>query len=209
GKTSLLNAITEIDKAEKGNITKPKDYRISYLTQNSDLNEEQTVFDAVFEGETPILRAVRYYEKALSSLTADPENKDFQQEFAKAEQKMTQEDAWIADTNAKMILNKLGLENLNASISALSGGQRKRVGLAQVLIQEPDLLILDEATNHLDFETITWLEKELSRYKGALLLVTHDRYFLDRVVNRIVELSHGSLNFYTGNYQQYVQERAQ
>ncbi len=209
GKTSLLNAITEIDKAEKGNITKPKDYRISYLTQNPDLNEEQTVLDAVFEGETSILRAVRYYEKALSSLTADPENKDFQQEFAKAEQKMTQEDAWIADTNAKMILNKLGLENLNASISALSGGQRKRVGLAQVLIQEPDLLILDEPTNHLDFETITWLEKELSRYKGALLLVTHDRYFLDRVVNRIVELSHGSLNFYTGNYQQYVQERAQ
>ena len=122
---------------------------------------------------------------------------------------MNDENAWIADTNAKMILNKLGVIDLEQLVGTLSGGQKKRVGLAQVLIQEPDLLVLDEPTNHLDFETITWLEGYLSSYRGALLLVTHDRYFLDRIVNRMIELFHGNATFYTGNYEQYVVERAQ
>lgn len=209
GKTSLLNALTEREKAEKGQVTKPKDYRISYLTQNPDLPDDATVFDAVFEGETPILKAVRKYEKAVEELSLHAEDPDKQQQFTEAEQLMTQEDAWSADTNAKTILTKLGLVNLNQEVSTLSGGQKKRVGLAQVLIQEPDLLILDEPTNHLDFDSITWLEEYLSRYKGALLLVTHDRYFLDRVVNRIIELTYGKLEFYLGNYEQYVTERAE
>lgn len=208
GKTSLLNTLTGRDKAEKGSIQKPKDYRIGYLMQDPELDGEKTVFDAVFQGETPILKAVREYEKALEQLNKDSMNEAYQQQFSKAEQLMTQEDAWNADTNAKIILNQLGVTQLDQLVSTLSGGQRKRVGLAQVLIQAPDLLILDEPTNHLDFETISWLENYLSQYKGALLLVTHDRYFLDRVVNRIIELSHGDLHFYKGNYMQYVEERA-
>lgn len=208
GKTSLLNTLTGRDKAEKGSIQKPKDYRIGYLMQDPELDGNKSVFDAVFQGETPILKAVREYEKALEQLNKDPMNETYQHQFSKAEQVMTQEDAWIADTNAKIILTQLGVTQLNQLVSTLSGGQRKRVGLAQVLIQAPDLLILDEPTNHLDFETISWLENYLSQYKGALLLVTHDRYFLDRVVNRIIELSHGDLHFYKGNYMQYVEERA-
>lgn len=208
GKTSLLNILTGRDKAEKGSIQKPKDYRIGYLMQDPELDGDKSVFDAVFQGETPILKAVREYEKALEQLNKDPMNETYQHQFSKAEQVMTQEDAWIADTNAKIILTQLGVTQLNQLVSTLSGGQRKRVGLAQVLIQAPDLLILDEPTNHLDFETISWLENYLSQYKGALLLVTHDRYFLDRVVNRIIELSHGDLHFYKGNYMQYVEERA-
>lgn len=208
GKTSLLNTLTGRDKAEKGSIQKPKDYRIGYLMQDPELDGEKTVFDAVFQGETPILKAVREYEKSLEQLNRDSMNEAYQQQFSKAEQLMTQEDAWNADTNAKIILNQLGVTQLHQLVSTLSGGQRKRVGLAQVLIQAPDLLILDEPTNHLDFETISWLENYLSQYKGALLLVTHDRYFLDRVVNRIIELSHGDLHFYKGNYMQYVEERA-
>lgn len=208
GKTSLLNTITGIDKAENGTITMPKDYRISYLMQDPDLDDEKTVFDAVFQGDTPLLKAVREYERAVEQLAADPMSTENQQRFSTAEQFMTQEDAWNADTNAKMILTRLGVKDLNQLVSTLSGGQRKRVGLAQVLIQAPDLLILDEPTNHLDFVTINWLEDYLSQYKGALLLVTHDRYFLDRVVNRIIELAHGNLHFYKGNYQSYVEERA-
>lgn len=209
GKTNLLNVITGNDSAEKGSIQKPKDYTISYLMQEPDLNPDKSVFDAVFEGDTPILAAVRNYERALDLLTADPMDEKSQNRYSRAEQAMNDENAWIADTNAKMILNKLGVIDLEQLVGTLSGGQRKRVGLAQVLIQEPDLLVLDEPTNHLDFETITWLEGYLSSYRGALLLVTHDRYFLDRIVNRMVELFHGNATFYTGNYEQYVVERAQ
>ncbi|MER2225579.1 MAG: ABC-F family ATP-binding cassette domain-containing protein [Carnobacterium sp.] len=209
GKTNLLNVITGNDSAEKGSIQKPKDYTISYLMQEPDLNPDKSVFDAVFEGDTPILAAVRNYERALDLLTADPMDEKCQNRYSRAEQAMNDENAWIADTNAKMILNKLGVIDLEQLVGTLSGGQRKRVGLAQVLIQEPDLLVLDEPTNHLDFETITWLEGYLSSYRGALLLVTHDRYFLDRIVNRMIELFHGNATFYTGNYEQYVVERAQ
>ena len=209
GKTSLLNVLTGIDGAEKGDIQTAKDYRIGYLKQHPDLNPEQTVFDAVFDGDTPILVAVRGYEKALERLTLDPMNENYQNQYSQAEQEMNRHDAWIADTNAKMILNQLGVKDLEQSVATLSGGQRKRVGLAQVLIQAPDLLILDEPTNHLDFATISWLEKYLSSYRGALLLVTHDRYFLDRVVNRMLELSYGKLTSYTGNYESYVRERAE
>lgn len=209
GKTNLLNVITGNDTGEKGSIQKQKDYTISYLMQEPDLNPDKSVFDAVFEGDSPILAAVRNYEKALDLLIADPMDEKYQNRYSRAEQAMNDENAWIADTNAKMILSKLGLTDLEQLVGTLSGGQKKRVGIAQVLIQEPDLLVLDEPTNHLDFETITWLEGYLSSYRGALLLVTHDRYFLDRIVNRMVELSHGSATFYTGNYEQYVIERAE
>ncbi|HAP9583580.1 TPA: ABC-F family ATP-binding cassette domain-containing protein, partial [Enterococcus faecium] len=128
---------------------------------------------------------------------------------AKAEEQMNKEDAWTTDTNAKIILQKLGISELDKKISTLSGGQKKRVSLAQVLIDEPDLLLLDEPTNHLDYEAIEWLENYLKQYRGALLMVTHDRYFLDRVANRIFELSFGKLYEYKGNYEAYVLEKAE
>lgn len=209
GKSNLLNVITGRDSGEKGEIQTPKGYRMGYLLQEPDLNPEQNVFDAVFEGDTPILVALRNYEKALEQLILDPMNETYQNAYSKAEQGMNDHDAWLADTNAKMILTRLGITDLEQSVATLSGGQRKRVGLAQVLIQEPDLLVLDEPTNHLDFETITWLENYLSSYRGALLLVTHDRYFLDRIVNRMIELSHGKAIMYTGNYEKYIIARAE
>lgn len=132
-----------------------------------------------------------------------------QKRYAKAEEQMNKEDAWTTDTNAKIILQKLGISELDKKISTLSGGQKKRVSLAQVLIDEPDLLLLDEPTNHLDYEAIEWLENYLKQYRGALLMVTHDRYFLDRVANRIFELSFGKLYEYKGNYEAYVLEKAE
>ncbi|EAK8955942.1 ABC-F family ATP-binding cassette domain-containing protein, partial [Listeria monocytogenes] len=116
--------------------------------------------------------------------------------------------AWDMNTEAKTILERLGITDLTAKISALSGGQRKRVGLAQVLIETPDLLILDEPTNHLDFQSIRWLEEYLNRFKGAVLLVTHDRYFLDRVTNHMVELDRGSAYRYVGNYEKFMESKA-
>lgn len=208
GKTTLLNLIAGIQKPDKGDISTPGDYRIGYLKQQPDIDLDQTVMDVVFAGNTPIMNAVREYEQALDRLSASAQDPKAQKRFTAAEQKMNQENAWLASTNAKTILTRLGIENLSAVARSLSGGQLKRTALAQVLIQAPDLLILDEPTNHLDFEMIQWLEDYLGQYKGALLLVTHDRYFLNNTVKKMYELSHGSLYQYTGNYQEYIEQKA-
>ncbi|HAQ9337707.1 TPA: ABC-F family ATP-binding cassette domain-containing protein, partial [Enterococcus faecium] len=170
---------------------------------------ELTVLQAVFQGNSPLIQTVRAYEEALIELGENGEDPDVQKRYAKAEEQMNKEDAWTTDTNAKIILQKLGISELDKKISTLSGGQKKRVSLAQVLIDEPDLLLLDEPTNHLDYEAIEWLENYLKQYRGALLMVTHDRYFLDRVANRIFELSFGKLYEYKGNYEAYVLEKAE
>jgi ATP-binding cassette subfamily F protein uup len=152
---------------------------------------------------------VKRYEKALLNLEINGSDVNAQKEYTLAEEAMNEKDAWLTDTNAKIILQKLGIHQLDKLVSELSGGQQKRVGLAQVLIDEPDLLLLDEPTNHLDYEAIQWLEGYLNQYRGALLMVTHDRYFLDRVTNRIFELSFGKLYEYQGNYEAYVFARAE
>ncbi|MEC6747299.1 ABC-F family ATP-binding cassette domain-containing protein [Marinilactibacillus sp. XAAS-LB27] len=209
GKTSLLNILTRQLSPDKGEISKPNDYTIGYLEQKNTLDETKTVLDTVFDGTNAIMSAVRDYESALQQLTSDPTNERAQNHFASAEQKMNSADAWNASASAKSILTRLGITDMQSIVGQLSGGQQKRVALAQVLIQEPDLLILDEPTNHLDFEMIQWLENFLMSYKGALLLVTHDRYFLDHVVNHMVELTHGRLERYVGNYQEYVRLKAE
>lgn len=209
GKTSFLNILAGEIEPDSGEISMPGEYRIGYLKQKQELDLDKTVLDTIFDGDTPLMNCVRVYETILQKLSEDPLNEKVQEQFTKAEQQMTIEDAWNASSSAKAILNKLGIEDTGKIVGDLSGGQQKRVALAQVLIQEPDLLILDEPTNHLDFEMIKWLETFLSNYKGALLLVTHDRYFLDQVVNRIVELSKGTLEEYTGNYQEYVKQKAE
>ncbi|HBL3486030.1 TPA: ABC-F family ATP-binding cassette domain-containing protein [Enterococcus faecium] len=211
GKTSLLNIIAGIDSSDgdRQTVFYPTDYRIGYLSQAAEFFDELTVLQAVFQGNSPLIQTVRAYEEALIELGENGEDPDVQKRYAKAEEQMNKEDAWTTDTNAKIILQKLGISELDKKISTLSGGQKKRVSLAQVLIDEPDLLLLDEPTNHLDYEAIEWLENYLKQYRGALLMVTHDRYFLDRVANRIFELSFGKLYEYKGNYEAYVLEKAE
>lgn len=209
GKSSLLKIIAEKDSGEKGSIQKPQDYRVGYLTQETEFDENMTVAQAVFTGESPVFQAVRDYEMALLDLATDGSNPKVQQAYTQAEEKMNKEDGWLLDTNAKAILNRLGISDVTKLIKELSGGQKKRVGLAQILIQEPDLLLLDEPTNHLDYQAINWLAGFLKQYKGAFVVITHDRYFLDQVTNRIFELSFGKLYEYEGNYQSYIAAKAE
>ncbi|WP_348919953.1 ABC-F family ATP-binding cassette domain-containing protein [Enterococcus rotai] len=211
GKTSLLNILAGKDSGDGDGqaIQQPNDYQIGYLSQDKEFDPELSVVEAVFQGETPIIQAVKNYELALLALAEDGLDPAAQKQYAQAEERMNKEDAWTADTDAKIILQKLGIETLHKKIGELSGGQKKRVSLAQVLIESPDLLLLDEPTNHLDYEAINWLESFLNGYRGAILMVTHDRYFLDRVTNRIFELSFGKLYEYKGNYEAYIIAKAE
>ncbi|ALS00635.1 multidrug ABC transporter ATP-binding protein [Enterococcus silesiacus] len=211
GKTSLLNILAGKDSGDGdvSAIQQPNDYQIGYLSQDQVFDPDLTVVEAVFQGETPIIQAVKNYELALLALANDGLNDAVQKQYAQAEERMNKEDAWTADTDAKIILQKLGIETLHKKMGELSGGQKKRVSLAQVLIESPDLLLLDEPTNHLDYEAINWLESFLNGYRGAILMVTHDRYFLDRVTNRIFELSFGKLFEYKGNYEAYIIAKAE
>lgn len=208
GKSSLLKIVAGIDLPDSGEMIKPKDYQISYLSQQPELTGELTVLEQVFEGDAPILKQLREYEQALLDLNENPEDSDVQHRLFELQKRMDAENGWDASANAKAILTKLGIEDFQKKIVECSGGQKKRVALAQVLIQAPDLLILDEPTNHLDYESVKWLEDYLSRYQGALLLVTHDRYFLDRVTNRIFELDKGNLYSYKGNYAAFLEAKA-
>lgn len=208
GKSSLLSILAKKDVADSGEIECANHYTIGYLSQNPNLNEEDTVFDAVYNGQSPLLHIVKCYEKALQKLNEDSTNQSHQQAFQKWEAQMTNENAWDYDVKIKTILTKLGIHQLNQPIKSLSGGQKKRVGIAQVLIQNPDLLILDEPTNHLDYESILWLEEYLKVYTGALLLVTHDRYFLENVVSKIIELDNSDVKTYLGNYESYLEQKA-
>ena len=208
GKSSLLKIVAGIDQPDAGKIITGKDYSIAYLQQQPEFDTNRTVLEQVFHGDAPILKLMREYESTLLKLGSMPNDERSQDELFKLQKQMDTFNAWDASTNAKTILTKLGIEDFGQQVGALSGGQKKRVALAQVLIAEPDLLILDEPTNHLDFDTVKWLEEYLSRYKGSILLVTHDRYFLDRVTNRIFELDGGRLYSYKGNYAAFLEAKA-
>lgn len=208
GKSSFLKVLADQTDYDQGTIDKPKDYRIAYLAQNPDLDPNQTILDTVFAGDTPELKLLHDYEVANLALLSDPDNSQLQEAFQTITEAMNQADAWQIEVKAKTVLSQLGLVNLNQRVGDCSGGEQKRIGIAQVLIAEPDLLILDEPTNHLDINSVQWLEKYLASYKGALLLVTHDRYFLERTVNKIVELRHGRFREYSGNYQAYLEKKA-
>lgn len=208
GKSSFLKVLADQTDYDQGTIDKPKDYRIAYLAQNPELDPNQTILDTVFAGDTPELKLLHDYEAANLALLSDPDNGKLQEAFQSITEAMNQADAWQIEVKAKTVLTQLGLVNLNQRVGDCSGGEQKRIGIAQVLIAEPDLLILDEPTNHLDVNSVQWLEKYLASYKGALLLVTHDRYFLERTVNKIVELRHGRFREYSGNYQAYLEKKA-
>lgn len=209
GKTSLLNVLAGLTSADAGEITKPHDYTIGYLRQKPALDPDKTVMDAIFAGNQRIFDTIRQYEEALNNYSQHPDDPQSIDRFTKMQGKMDQEDLWEAESQVKTILTQLKITELSQPIKELSGGQQKRVGLAQILIQHPDLLMLDEPTNQLDIPSIVWLQDFLATYKGAVLVVTHDRYFLDQVTNHIWELSFGKLYHYDGNYQAFVQQKAE
>ncbi|CRK83846.1 ABC-F family ATP-binding cassette domain-containing protein [Neobacillus massiliamazoniensis] len=208
GKSSLLKIVSGKDTPDDGKISSSKDYSISFLEQQPELEKSRTVLEQVFHGDAPILKLMREYESLLIKLNSFPTDSSLQESLFQLHKQMDALDAWNASTNAKTILMKLGIDDFSKKIGELSGGQKKRVALAQVLIAEPDLLILDEPTNHLDFDSVKWLEDYLSRYKGSILLVTHDRYFLDRVTNRMFELDGGNIYSYKGNYAAFLEAKA-
>lgn len=208
GKSSLMRIVAGLDQPDSGNIIFPKDYKISFLSQQPEMEPDCSVLDQVFSGEAPILKLMRDYETILSQLGSHPDDTALQERLYQIQRQMDSSDGWDANTAAKSILMQLGITDFSWKMNELSGGQKKRVALAQVLIESPDLLILDEPTNHLDYETVKWLEDYLSRYSGSLLLVTHDRYFLDRVTNRMFELDGGSLYSYKGNYASFLEAKA-
>lgn len=208
GKTTLLDGIVNNSDLNTINVEKPKDYKISYLKQQPDLDDNSTVIDAVFNGSGEKFQLVRQYENSLAKFNANSTDQTIQNEFFKLQEKMNAAEAWQLESDVKAILNKLGITELDKLIGELSGGQQRRVALAQTLISEADLLILDEPTNHLDYEAIDWLQNYLSKYKGSVLFVTHDRYFLNEVATRIFEIENRNVTEYDGNYEKYLQQKA-
>ncbi|MCP4884063.1 MAG: ABC-F family ATP-binding cassette domain-containing protein [Flavobacteriales bacterium] len=200
GKTTLLNIIAGIESPDQGNIIIRKDIKVSYLSQKEDLNEKLSIEEAIFDSDNETLKIIEQYENALK-------NPDDTDAYQKAFDLMEQKNAWDFETQYKQILFKLKLNDLEKKVSALSGGQKKRLALAIILLDQPDLLILDEPTNHLDLEMIEWLEQYLKKANTTLFMVTHDRYFLDRVCNDILELDHGKIYRYKGNYSYFLEKK--
>ncbi len=203
GKTTLLKIIAGVLEADSGEIIKGSTINIEYLPQDIEFDQELTVLEQVFKGNSDNIRLVKRYREALDKDTVS--NK----EVLDLSQEMDRKNAWALESEAKTVLTQLGIIDFKKKIKKLSGGQRKRVALASSLINPADLLILDEPTNHLDNTSIEWLETYLINRKGALLMITHDRYFLDRIVNQIVELDRGNIYSYMGNYNYYLEKKIQ
>ncbi len=199
GKTTLMEILAGNDTAEFGLITKTGDIRIGYLKQIPDLNENQTVFEAVFQSGDELVETIRNFEDAVLH--------NRKEDITKYTELMESHHAWDFEVKVKQILTQLKIYDYDQRISELSGGQKKRVALANVLINEPDLLMLDEPTNHLDLEMIEWLENYLEKTKITLFMVTHDRYFLDRVCNEILEMEGNTIYRYRGNYSYFLEKR--
>ncbi|MGB7415994.1 MAG: ABC-F family ATP-binding cassette domain-containing protein [Thermosynechococcaceae cyanobacterium] len=210
GKSTLLKMIAGIEPIDSGDRWVKPGSKVVYLPQQPDINEDSTVLDQVFADSSDAMQLVRTYED-LSHQIADPNSKNPDQLMARlatVSEKMEAAGAWDLETKATIILNKLGITDLEVRIGDLSGGYRKRVALATALLAEPELLLMDEPTNHLDAESVEWLQNYLAQYRGALLLITHDRYFLDQVTNQILEIDRGDLYTYAGNYSYYLEKKA-
>ncbi len=208
GKTSLLNIIMGIDIQDEGEVVIRKDIKISYLAQNPIFNTKHTVFEAVLDSKNEFFAIIKAYEDALEQMTTD-NSKETQEALHIAMAAMDVKNAWDYENKIKEVLSKLQLSNLYQQIESLSGGQRRKLALAKSLIEDVDLLLLDEPTNHLDIEMIEWLEKFLKGQKISLLIVTHDRYFLDSVCEEIYELEYDGIFHYRGNYDYYVEKKAE
>ncbi|SDR69609.1 ABC-F family ATP-binding cassette domain-containing protein [Christiangramia echinicola] len=200
GKTSLLNILAGTDSPDEGQVIYRNDIRVAFLSQEPDLDPELTIEQSIFSSENPTLKVVAQYEKAMQN----PEDADALQ---KAMDAMEANNAWDFETEFKQILFKLNLEDLQAVVKNLSGGQKKRLALARMLLKKPDFIILDEPTNHLDLDMIEWLEEYFKKQDFTIFMVTHDRYFLERVCNEIIELENGKLYTYKGNYSYYLDKK--
>lgn len=202
GKSTLLKVIAAVEEVDEGRIIRSNALQIEYLPQNPIFEEDNTVIQQVFKGSSPVMKLLREYEEALNSKVSN-------EHIMKLTHEIDLLNGWTLESEAKAILSKLGIVDFNAKVGTLSGGQKKRVALAAALIQPSNLLILDEPTNHLDNDTIDWLEQYLNKRKGALLMITHDRYFLDRVANEIIELDRGNLYTYKGNYTEFLEKKSE
>lgn len=200
GKTSILNILSGADTPDSGQVVMRNGLRISFLSQSPEFDENLTINDTIFNSDSPQLKIIENYEKALQN----PENTEA---YQKAFEQMDLHNAWEFELQFKQILSQLKLDDLDQKINTMSGGQIKRLALAQALISNPDLLVLDEPTNHLDLEMIEWLEQYFAKAQFTLFMVTHDRYFLERVCNEIIELDHGKLYTYKGNYTYYLENK--
>ncbi len=207
GKTTLLRIIAGLEAPDSGSVTVWGGVRLRYLPQQPELDGSLSVLDTLFQSAEPQMRLLRDYEQASLQLQQQPDDSALQQRFLALTAEMDRTRGWEAEAQARTILTRLGITEFTTAVAQLSGGQRKRVALAQGLINPADLLILDEPTNHIDADTVAWLEEYLTAVPGALLMVTHDRYFLDGVVNRIVELDRRKLVSYPGNYSSYLEQR--
>lgn len=200
GKTSILKMLSGSDAPDTGQVSYRKGIRVSFLEQEPDLNPDLTIEETIFASDSEVLKAIASYEKALT-------NPDDQEAYQEAFEGMERHHAWDFETQYKQILFKLKLEDLSVKVGLLSGGQKKRLALANALINKPELLILDEPTNHLDLEMIEWLEQYFAKENMTLFMVTHDRFFLERVCNEIIELDNGKLYPYKGNYSYYLEKK--
>lgn len=199
GKSTLLNILAGTLSPDEGKVSMRKEITVGYLGQHPQFEEDKTVLDTLFSTKNPALEAVKMYEQALEGIG----------DLHDAIERMEALKAWDYEVKIKQIMGKLGIHDLEKPVKHLSGGQRKRVAMARVLIEQPDLLIMDEPTNHLDLDTIEWLENLIATQQQTLLLVTHDRYFLDRVANEIVEINNGQLFRYKGNYGYFLEKKAE
>ncbi len=206
GKSTFLKMIANRDDGG-GKLTIPGTVVMEYLPQDPPFEPQATVLEQIFKGDSPLMVLLRRYETAVEEAVAHPDDVKLQKNLLDLQQEMDNKYAWQLESEAKAVLNQLGITNLGQKMEELSGGQRKRVALAGVLVRPSDLLILDEPTNHMDNRTVAWLEQQLLKRKGALLMVTHDRYFFDRVVNRTLEIDNGQGYLYVGNYSLFLEKR--
>lgn len=209
GKSTLLRIVAGVESYDNGNIITANKLTINFLSQNTDFDDSATVLEQIFKGDSLVMKLLREYEVTISALEKNPEDAAAQKKLLDLTPKMDGLNAWQIESDAKTILTKLGIFDFEAKIGTLSGGQKKRIALAGALITPADLLILDEPTNHIDNDTVVWLEQYLNSRKGALLMITHDRYFLDRVTNRIIELDRGNLYSYSGNYSIFLEKKSE
>ncbi|MEW9669057.1 ATP-binding cassette domain-containing protein [Ammoniphilus sp. 3BR4] len=208
GKSTFLKIVAGLVAPDQGRVAMGNQVKVQYLPQDPNFEQDMTVLDYVFAGDTPVMKLVHQYEQVLEELNQSPGDERLQKRLHDLIPQMDGLDAWELETHAKSILTRLGIRAFSHRLLELSGGQKKRVAMARALIHPTDLLILDEPTNHIDHETVEWLEDYLAKFRGALLLITHDRYFLDRVVNQIVELDQGRLYRYEGNYSRFLDQKA-